>query len=498
MPENEWFTSTNGSVWVQPDGPNTQVYWLGCADLGDTTVPRSEVTRSKCWNASGQQIVGAKTKAFADDPTSSIEIAVGKTASWLQSHGDCVMPVYALQKDCGNHDAYDGYQRAQVFEGATITNESETGTAMRRGDDTDNLKTFDISADFWLEVYPLVASRKVAATTAAANDITSCTPRKCRDTCGAADEACDVMFAGLDNVGAAAPQVLESFDNGETWAATTADPGLPISNAIQSLVCFPVDDLTNRVLVFRDDAAAAGAGAVFSYSDDLGNTWTDITPGAFGATEAAADSGSLFAWDYRNIWAGTTDNGIWISADGGATWTLQETSTQDINYIDGLNADVLLAVGDANVIEYTVDGGANWTNFVGPSAGDALLCCQILTRANWWVANDDAELWFSEDTGVTWTQRAYTAPVGSVVVGINDMHFWDEYVGYFILEYTTGGNEHSALYRTFDGGFNWERYQVDVPDFDAGGFNAITVCDPNNVFAVGEAMTTTSIWKFAP
>ena len=51
MAEN--FTAAMGAVWVQPDGPNTEVLYLGCHDVGDIVQPQGDVATRFCPSVEG-------------------------------------------------------------------------------------------------------------------------------------------------------------------------------------------------------------------------------------------------------------------------------------------------------------------------------------------------------------------------------------------------------------------------------------------------------------
>jgi len=42
------FLAGNGSLWIQPDGPNTQPQFLGCHKLGDVEQAQGDVTLLYC------------------------------------------------------------------------------------------------------------------------------------------------------------------------------------------------------------------------------------------------------------------------------------------------------------------------------------------------------------------------------------------------------------------------------------------------------------------
>lgn len=55
-------TSKNGGLWVQPGGPNTQWFFLGCHDLGDLAAPEGGVDLIRCFRPDNQgwDVVGDK------------------------------------------------------------------------------------------------------------------------------------------------------------------------------------------------------------------------------------------------------------------------------------------------------------------------------------------------------------------------------------------------------------------------------------------------------
>jgi photosystem II stability/assembly factor-like uncharacterized protein len=226
-----------------------------------------------------------------------------------------------------------------------------------------------------------------------------------------------------------------------------------------------------------------GNPAEVAYSDDGGTTWTtvnvDATNGAF-----FGGQGSLFALNYRNIWAGLTSGEVWFSSDGGLTWAEQPSANAGVNgilQVKFLDENVGLFGGYVNTLYHTSDGGDHWRALTGPFVGDIVTAMAMIDADRWWLGNEDGALWYTMDGGTTWTQRTFPV-VGSPGV-LGDIHFIDEYHGAFV---TSGG----SIYRTWNGGADWEQHTPGDDTFASGGFNAVYMCHPNLVYAVGEIGVT--------
>lgn len=129
-----------------------------------------------------------------------------------------------------------------------------------------------------------------------------------------------------------------SNDSGVTWSARSAGLG---NYVIKALAVSPVDD----ALVF------AGAEDGIYRSTDGGLLWTRMQPGInIGAIAICESEASL-------IYAGTWQEGLWVSDDTGVTWSLLDTV--------GLPTDAScwsLAVeqGECAVVYATYQGGGVW------------------------------------------------------------------------------------------------------------------------------------------
>ena len=120
--QNDLFTAANASAWVQPDGPNGEIYRLGCREVADVVVPKGDVTQYLCRDPhKGKWTVQARTQAPPDRSTTTFTTRGQKTADWLERYAGCAMPVYINQYDCTRLDTFNGAVRGTLLPWAVIT-----------------------------------------------------------------------------------------------------------------------------------------------------------------------------------------------------------------------------------------------------------------------------------------------------------------------------------------------------------------------------------------
>ena len=492
---NNYFAASHGNIWVQPEGPNTTPILLGCHSLGDVAQAGGAITQAYC-----RDEVVMTSQAAKGPVTFDISTFVPKVADYLEDNKECPMPIYLTQADCGNFGAFLNYQRAEVYQYARWTNEVESGLANTMPDGgaaPASMMTISYQAEDKAKVWPCEFTRQTSAEPEDFNDIWMWSETQCRGHCGAYIPGCNVGFAVSDAAGGTKATVYYTTNGGITWTAVAAQPFMVNAENISCVTGVWVDKDTLRVIVGCGVTAAGNAGRT-AYCDnwaEAGAVWTTASLGAVNAN-FLVHSGSLFSLDYYHIWAGDDFGDIYFSEDGGATWTIQYdgVTANDIYSIKFRDEHYGLAVGLANFIIYTDDGGEHWTQITAPvaQAGVAARSCEILDAYNWWVGYADGDLYYTKDGGTTWAVRVYAAPTGWVTKDrVNDIVFTDDFNGWLAIGFTgAAAAKIGALVRTFNGGEAWEAFATPTMDVGGNGLNAVSVCDYNKAYGAGDQITT--------
>jgi photosystem II stability/assembly factor-like uncharacterized protein len=488
---NELFYADQGAVFVQEE-PNSEPKFVGCMDVGDVTQSLGDITRRHCattQSGGGFDLV-SRRQGPDGEVTTSLTGYLGKTFSWLEKL-KCKASLFINHVECGNKSTFANWSRAELLTWPFLTSRTKSNAAMRETTDNAEL-AFDASAAEWVDKLHLTLTRLTTTETLQLNSLASAGYDRCVGPCGGVAEPCDALYAtALSAVAPAFGHVVTSTDGGVTWAATAANP-FAAGIDIHGVVVLDVDASTKRVIVGYGETQG-GAAASVAYSDDAGASWTSVS-----LDTANAEFVTALAKVGNTVYAGTDQGTINISTDGGLTWAEQATScANDIRAFSFANENLGLLVGDSNECHYTVNGGSNWVAVTGPAAGDALLSCKMLDRNRWWVGQDDSELWYTVNGGTTWTQRTLPAPASfNTGVGIHAMTWYNDFVGWIAVNYTTAGaDRRSAILETINGGYSWEILQIsDI--FDSGqGVQDMINCGPNKIYGVGDPETTAYIFK---
>lgn len=488
----EPFKSSKWSLWVQPDGPNTENHYIGCHTLDDVEEPGGGINELiRCFKADGTgwEIRGS-TRNPPEPVTTTVTGLIEDTASWLErivEAGRCPFPLYINGKLCPPNDVFAGAERWYALENAEIGTAGLMNLAHREEDNVSE-QSFDITA--WpplLRGHAITTDRVTFSGTENLNDIASCSVPRCAGDCGTAIDLCDTLVAVADGDPASA-DVWFSFDKGATWAAGAVDPYLGATTDLKSVVCFQIDADTTRVLVARE--GVGGMPAHVYYTDDWGANWTDVTIGSAHAM-GATYGGALFSLGQNYIWFvmnDSADSEIWFSSDGGETWTQQQSTLTDVVLyaIWFKDEHTGMAVGATDEVYITTDGGTTWAAGTATGSGDDLLHVAESAGGNfWWVGTDEGNMWYSDDHGTTWTQRAFP---GDGAGAVHCLDWVTETVGFMVHSPTAATGR---VYRTRDGGYTWELESATV----GGELYSVIGCTANLAFAVGEVDTTALVLK---
>lgn len=159
-------------------------------------------------------------------------------------------------------------------------------------------------------------------------------------------------------------------------------------------------------------AWAADAFGVIQRTTDGGVTWTDKQVGSTTSHFLGIDfANALTGWAAGDAEQSFNHGMIYGTKDGGTTWTLQWEGGPDLDQlydVAALTTKVAVAVGNANTLLRTTNGGATWTEPVH-SAGSVFLGVDFVGKVGYVVGNGSKVLQ-SRDGGVTWTDVSPTLP----------------------------------------------------------------------------------------
>jgi len=506
---NKYYNEVEALLWLQPDGINTDCQFLDCHDIADIVIPKGDVGRSVCVDpATGKYILGNRKQGPPGAPTTSVTAHVGLKKDWIEHAIDCPTTYYVHKVVCGDRRLFLNYERSWILRYAITTQRTlaNMATLMTPPDvPGDSTQPLDLSADVVEDIFKLVDTRLVTTEDQPLRDIAGCTLPQCAGYCGARQDVCDDLVAVANcDTGAATAHVLVSHDHGITWTAAANDPFALNTANLSSVVCFKVGDGSEtRTIAAKGNAVAGGT---VSWSDDFGVTaWNEVTIGAVG-NDFCPHNGGLFALDHRHIWAVMNSGDIWFSDDGGLSWTEQMPglNANALNYVRFVDESVGLAVGATQTVLYTVDGGAHWNVLAGPGAVN-LLCCDIFDEHRAWVGDSAGALYYTNNLGVgmvagDWVQRVLPLPDTAVSISeVNDVMFvrdsgvqTNDHVGFVTVRWVEDTTYYGALYRTFNGGRDWEVWQTLTMVAGTYGLQAVWACEPNEAVAVGDLQAGTA------
>jgi len=168
------------------------------------------------------------------------------------------------------------------------------------------------------------------------------------------------------------------------------------------------------------------------------------------------------------------------TADGGKTWTRQNTGTDltlsSVFFADPRNG---WAVGEEGIIIHTRDGGKTWEKQKSPVSFFLMGVC-FVTPLKGWAVGEQSHILFTNDGGKTWIVQ-----FKDVDVILKSISFCDPLHGWAVGEY-------GFIYHTRDGGAKWEKQAGKVElsettgEVEGGTFLFdVEAIDPRTAWAVG-------------
>lgn len=140
------FTGGQGAVWMQPDGPATDMVFLGCHEVATIDEPLGDYNPFFCPDPSQPKrwVTSGETYNPPEAVTTSIMEDVLGSLSYLEKQL-CPFALYINMVCGGRKDIFTNYERTFILDVRKITSRSYENVAMRETDDRSSV-THNVSA----------------------------------------------------------------------------------------------------------------------------------------------------------------------------------------------------------------------------------------------------------------------------------------------------------------------------------------------------------------
>ena len=394
----------------------------------------------------------------------------------------CGIDFYAAVGKCGNpQDFQRGWEKLVFFQdGQPSTHTIENFGAFGLDETGATNENLDLTAEEYWE-FSRMGTGEVADAEATGEILTIdiCDDASCGD-CDVASDGCQRVLATMVGVGATPgtqPMLLYSEDNGLTWNTQIIDTMFSEEN-ISGAHCIGGD----LVLITN-----TGNEIHFTSVDELfigQNVWEQTTSGFVVGGEPLA----IWSTDVNHTWLVGNGGYVYFTKNHKASVQVQNAGVatgQNLNDVHACSKNDILAVGNANAIILSRNGGETWEALVGPAPGENLGICWMFDVDTWFVGTGPGGsgiLYKTQNGGFTWEEQ--DLPVTNIGE-FDRIMFSSDAEGF--LAYRTGGA--GKILRTLSGGNEWWTLPDDkvstLPAADY--FNDLAVCnkDSNTVFAGG-------------
>jgi hypothetical protein len=413
----------------------------------------------------GGFIEKAQIKGATERPTTSLE---GRYPQDMLSdlmklaRKGCAFDVQLHTGLCQDPSSFNEYDKVLILESAYLTNYStEDLGALASGDNAVINESSDISSN----KTPTLVVNDVL-------DTVVCDNVSCGD-CETESDGCEKIYAitsGASGSPATVPDFVYSLDGCISWyvhdiEGVTSPPG-----AVECL-----GDYVFITVNVPNELAYALKSEMDGITDP---TWNLITTGFVTGGEpndAWSDGSYAFIVGDAGYIYGTSDVTAGVTVLDAGTLTVE-----DLFCVHGLSSSFAIAGGENGQIVYTNDGEI-WAEANSPvGIGITINTVWAKSTTEWWAGTSNGHLYYTLNSGVTWTEKAFS---GSGTGSTDSIVFPTKSVGY--LAHTSTAPKGRIL-RTIDGGNSWKLIPEKTGTMPANDkVNALAYCTTDVNFVVG-------------
>jgi len=305
-----------------------------------------------------------------------------------------------------------GWDKILVLEGADISNWSpdELG-ALEQSEDAVVNETVDTNGLDMYEVKRLTM-QEIAASQIVQEviSVVLCDSVAC-GACGIPSDGVSTFFAVTVSAGGSPglpAEVIYSRDKGITLGQTNIST-LGVNEDPTGAAC-----VATFLVVISNESCSIHYAPLADILDGT-ETWTEV---ATGLVCAAGAPNGIFALDAAHIWIVGDAGYLYFSDDIESGVSVQDAgvvTANDLNAVHAYDDQNVVAVGAANTVLFSENGGTSWSSITGPAGGIVLNTVFMHGKDEWFIGTANGRLYYTRDQGTTWTEKTFNGSGAGVV-----------------------------------------------------------------------------------